>query len=801
MRRSGFRNMSKGQSMVEFALALPVLLLIVFGIIGFAHFFYVYFTVVSASREAARWGTAVGTSTNGMPRYKDCAAIVDAAVRVGALAGVDDSSVQVRYDKGPGDANNFTCPYDPEPFDRIKVSVTVDYTPLVPLVQLPSFPITATTKRTIMLARNVGEEPTGGAVQPMTMITLVPDPDPTATSSKTGQVQNFKVIVTASDGSAPTGTVTFKDTTTGQNSSCGASFSPPSPAGTAKVCSFTFNTIGAHNLVVEFVPTGPYIGPTPLTLVWMVASKLTTTSIVSIDPPNHQTQGAGVDVVVQVAVKAPDTGIPNGDVVLTFGDEFAAKAAVKANGLATFNDVALPKPGTHELAAVFEGNANFGSSQDSRNYTIIAQSHPVLTLSANPPSSLADTEITFTLVVKGPNVGDPIPAGSATISDNASHSCTAALNASGSMSCKWKYSSHGVYRVTATYHGDGLYDGDSTALDYTVSQLVAHDTQTKINVSPSSSFAFQPATITVQVTSPGGTPTGAVNITGPGGLSCPNPVPLDGSGRATCTHAYTQVNLPSYKWQINAEYISNNPSFKGSSGSVEHTVYPVDTMIFISANPDTEQYDLGDTVTFTVRVQSMMGGTPTGSVSLTGTGGLNCPNLTLTNGQASCSVTYSSYGTYLVSAVYHGDNSAFKNPEPKEEYYYAWPRPFTPPANCPYPTNGTDINFGTSKQMRFQITNPNSGVNQSVASIEVYWPNDADNTKLIETRLHNTTLSSSEHFPTIAYVTPTNGGSLNSNNNPRWFSAIFDHPLGSGIYVIKVNFTQNNCSLVVRSTR
>ncbi len=49
----------KGQSMVELALILPILLLLLFGTIEFGRVFYSYITITSAVREGAR-AAAVG---------------------------------------------------------------------------------------------------------------------------------------------------------------------------------------------------------------------------------------------------------------------------------------------------------------------------------------------------------------------------------------------------------------------------------------------------------------------------------------------------------------------------------------------------------------------------------------------------------------------------------------------------------------------------------------------------------------------------------------------------------------------
>lgn len=47
-------NSEKGQSLVEFALVLPLLILLLFGIIDFGRIFHAYLTLDHAGREAAR---------------------------------------------------------------------------------------------------------------------------------------------------------------------------------------------------------------------------------------------------------------------------------------------------------------------------------------------------------------------------------------------------------------------------------------------------------------------------------------------------------------------------------------------------------------------------------------------------------------------------------------------------------------------------------------------------------------------------------------------------------------------------
>ena len=69
------------QGMVEFALILPLLLLVVFGVIEMGRLLVIYSSVGTASREAARYASAAGEPSPGLPYYADCAGIRAAAQR------------------------------------------------------------------------------------------------------------------------------------------------------------------------------------------------------------------------------------------------------------------------------------------------------------------------------------------------------------------------------------------------------------------------------------------------------------------------------------------------------------------------------------------------------------------------------------------------------------------------------------------------------------------------------------------------------------------------------------------------
>lgn len=73
----------KGQSLVEFALVLPVLLLLLFGIVDFGRIFHIYLTMDHAGREAARAASIGKTKEE----------ITNTAVRYGESINLDGDNV------------------------------------------------------------------------------------------------------------------------------------------------------------------------------------------------------------------------------------------------------------------------------------------------------------------------------------------------------------------------------------------------------------------------------------------------------------------------------------------------------------------------------------------------------------------------------------------------------------------------------------------------------------------------------------------------------------------------------------
>lgn len=163
---------ASAQGMVEFALVLPLLLLMIYGIIEAGRLMFIYSMVLTSSREAARYGAASGdiNSSSRLPRYRDCSGIRAAARRVGGLAGIQDGDITILYDRGPSTAtiahcnSTFTITAGSGTIitqgDRVIVQVVATYRPLLPgITRFSSFPITSVTRRTLIKDVEVGGTP------------------------------------------------------------------------------------------------------------------------------------------------------------------------------------------------------------------------------------------------------------------------------------------------------------------------------------------------------------------------------------------------------------------------------------------------------------------------------------------------------------------------------------------------------------------------------------------------------------------------------------------------------------------
>jgi Flp pilus assembly protein TadG len=151
---------SRAQAMVEFAIALPVLLLLLFGIMEVGRLILMYALVSNASRDAVRYASSVGIESAGAQyqRYKYCAGIRAQAKASGFFLNLQDAEIVIAYDTGPSGTSKGICDaasgedadINAASGDRVTVTVSKTYTPLVTLLPIQPRTITSTSSRTIL---------------------------------------------------------------------------------------------------------------------------------------------------------------------------------------------------------------------------------------------------------------------------------------------------------------------------------------------------------------------------------------------------------------------------------------------------------------------------------------------------------------------------------------------------------------------------------------------------------------------------------------------------------------------------
>ena len=208
---------TKAQAMVEFAIVLPLLLLLLYGILEAGRLLFIYSTIVTASRQAVRYGSATGQGlTTTVPRYQDCDGIRAAAQKVDFLNAFNDDDIVINYDSGPGTPLLPFSPCDgsadpsvtPSANNDTRMLVTIDgdYLPIVPKI-IPFIkrsadtgnPIKAESARTILVSVSIVVTVPPSTWQPST---------PTATA--TVATPTFTPSNTPTD--TPTNTPVFTDT-------------------------------------------------------------------------------------------------------------------------------------------------------------------------------------------------------------------------------------------------------------------------------------------------------------------------------------------------------------------------------------------------------------------------------------------------------------------------------------------------------------------------------------------------------------------------------------------------------------
>ena len=112
-----------GQTLVEFALILPIFILLLMGIFDFGRAIYAYNTINNAARQAVRVGIV----------NQNVSAIEAEAIQHGVSLSLDGADVTVTF-LAPDYSSTGTCPATPRYGCVVEVEVRYEYTAATPVI-------------------------------------------------------------------------------------------------------------------------------------------------------------------------------------------------------------------------------------------------------------------------------------------------------------------------------------------------------------------------------------------------------------------------------------------------------------------------------------------------------------------------------------------------------------------------------------------------------------------------------------------------------------------------------------------
>jgi uncharacterized protein (TIGR03437 family) len=336
---------------------------------------------------------------------------------------------------------------------------------------------------------------TGSTSAPVTVLVTPDKPLPTSIAilsspnpSDPGQPVTFTATISsgAIAGLAPTGSISWKD------SGVGLGLSGLGPGGTS---TFTTTALpgGARHITADYSGDSNFAASSGA--VTQVVNQLSTVTTLSLNPAAP----AAAAPTVLTATVASKSGAATGTVTFRDGATVLGASTLKS-GAATLSWA--PAIGAHTLTATYAGDSTYLPST-STALPLAVKGAVSLTLTANPPSPATGQPATLTAAL----AGTPLPTGAVLFSDGASTLGTATLDSTGraSIAVTSGFSS-GDHDLTASYAGDANY------LAAVSPRLTLHVSQIPTVVTISEGIVAGGISLNAVVTSPSGTPTGAVQF-------------------------------------------------------------------------------------------------------------------------------------------------------------------------------------------------------------------------------------------------------------------------------------------------
>jgi hypothetical protein len=445
-----------------------------------------------------------------------------------------------------------------------------------------------------------------------------------------GQAVTLTASVQPPPGSVASGTITFLDGTTSLGTATLANNS-----GQLNVATLA---VGSHSLTAVYAGNTNFAGSTSGVFNETISQAPTTTTVSA--SPNPSVFNQSVSFVITVSPVAG--GTPTGTVSLMDGSTILTTATLSGGtGRIYYGGLS---PATHSITAVYSGDPNFTSSTSAALNVVVNQAPTTTSLSSTLNPSTYGQAVTFTATVQAPPGINPFGAvtfmdGSATLGSSSISNGSAQFTLSGL--------AVGSHSITAVYAGNTYLTGStSAALAQTVS---AASSTTTVSSSANPATFSQAVVFSASIQAAfGGSATGTATF-------------LDGAtalGTAPVSGNAAQLSVSSLavgSHSITAKYSGDSNVAGSTSATLMQTVGQAVTTSTVTSASNPAAF--GQSVTFSVRIQSSSGGTPTGTVTLMD-GSNSLGNTALpANGVAQFASTSLAPGGHAISATYSGDTN------------------------------------------------------------------------------------------------------------------------------------------------
>ena len=453
-----------------------------------------------------------------------------------------------------------------------------------------------------------------------------------ANTSVYGQSVTFTATagITSPGAGTPTGLVTFKD----GNTSIGTA---TLVGGATAMFTSSSLTVATHTISAVYGGDTNFSGSSAANFLETVNQAATTVTVLSA--ANTSVYGQSVTFTATAGITSPGAGTPTGLVTFKDGNTSIGTATLVGGATAMFTSSSLTVA-THTISAVYGGDTNFSGSSGSVLQTVnTATTTTTVTSSSNP--SLFGQSVTFTATVAASGFDS---GGTVTFSDGSTALGTAGLS-SGQATLSSVFNTVATHTITASYGGDTNFSG-STSGNFLQTVNVAASTTTVVSSVTSQVFG-QAVTFTVTVTG-ANMPTGSVTFLD-GGTSL-GALALT-SGKATLSSSA----LAGGSHSVSAVYAGDG-NFQGStSTTVTVSISSIASTATLASSLNPASY--GQSVVFTITINSSMSGTPTGFVTLTD-GAVTLGTAALGGaGQATFSVATLNVANHTLKATYSGDQN------------------------------------------------------------------------------------------------------------------------------------------------